>query len=127
MYVHDTSKETRSREGYSDPAGADVRDDNTLWFERELIDTQLAGGHVFGDMGQFEVDWRVSHARASRDAPYEKGIRYRLVDGLYLHNASQEQNYTRFSNVTDRTDRSEERRVGKECVSTCRSRRAPDD
>lgn len=104
MYVHDTSKETRSKHGYSDLTGADVRDDNTHWFERELIDTQLAGGHFFGDQDQFEVDWRVSHARASRDAPYEKGIRYRLVDGYYAHNASQEQNYTRFGNVTDRTD-----------------------
>ena len=104
MYVHDTSKETRSKHGHDDRAGADVRDDNTHWFERELVDTQLAGGHVFGEQDQFEVDWRVSHARASRDAPYEKGIRYRLVDGYYAHNASQEQNYTRFSNVTDRTD-----------------------
>lgn len=104
MYVHDTSKETRSKQGYSDLTGADIRDDNTHWFERELIDTQLAGGHVFGAQDEFEVDWRVSHARASRDAPYEKGIRYRLVDGYYAHNASQEQNYTRFGNVTDRTD-----------------------
>src|SRR3546814_17793175 len=29
-------------------------------------------------------------------------------------------------NATNRTQRSEERRVGKECVSTCRSRWSPD-
>lgn len=104
LYVHDTSKEARSRHGYSDLTGAEIREDNTLWFERELVDTQLAGGHTFGEYRDIEVDWRLSHARASRESPYEKGITYRLVDGRYRHNASQEQNYTRFGTVTDRVD-----------------------
>ncbi len=98
LYVHSTTKEARSRVGYDDAAGADVRDDYTEWFERALINTQLAGAHEFGDL---QVDWRTAFARTSRDAPYEKGIRYRLVNGVYLHNASQEQNYTRFSEVED--------------------------
>ena len=98
LYVHSTTKEARSRVGYDDAAGADVRDDYTEWFERALINTQLTGAHEFGDL---QVDWRTAFARTSRDAPYEKGIRYRLVNGVYLHNASQEQNYTRFSEVED--------------------------
>ncbi|MBS7458919.1 TonB-dependent receptor domain-containing protein [Coralloluteibacterium stylophorae] len=99
FYVHDTVKEARSRAGYSESTGAEVRDDYTEWFERELFDTQLTGSHAIG--GALTVDWRGSYARSSREAPYEKGIRYRLVDGRYLHDASQEQNYTRFSEVDD--------------------------
>src|SRR3546814_17925100 len=34
--------------------------------------------------------------------------------------------HTRFGNLANILDRSEERRVGKECVSTCRSRWSPD-
>lgn len=98
LYIHNTSKETRSRAGNDEGAGAFVRDDYTEWFERELFDTQLTGSHEFGPLA---VDWRTSYAETSRDAPYEKGIRYRLVGGEYLHNASQEQNYTRFSEVED--------------------------
>jgi TonB-dependent receptor len=98
MYIHTTSKEARSRAGNDELAGAIVRDDFTEWFERELLDTQLAGGHKFGNLA---VDWRGSFATTSRDAPYEKGIRYRLVGDEFLHNASQEQNYTRFSEVED--------------------------
>lgn len=98
LYIHNTSKETRSRAGNDELAGAFVRDDYTEWFERELLDTQLAGSHEFGPFG---VDWRAGYAETSRDAPYEKSIRYRLVGGEYLHNASQEQNYTRFSEVED--------------------------
>lgn len=99
VYVRSTQKEARIRAGYDDAAGAQVRDDYSEWFERQLFDTQLTGEHHFGDL---EIDWRAAFAKTSRDAPYEKGIRYRLVDGVYLHNASQEQNYTRFSEVEDK-------------------------
>ena len=101
LYVHDTSKETRSRVGFDELAGRDVRDDFTEWFERELINNQIAGSHAFGEYRDLKVEWRGAVARATRDAPYEKGIRYRLVNGVYEHDASQEQNYTRFSNVED--------------------------
>jgi TonB-dependent receptor len=99
MYVHNTTKKARSRAGLDDSAGAEVRDDYTEWFERSLINSQLSGAHT---LGQFQIDWRAAYAKSSRDAPYEKGIRYRLVNGVYLHNASQEQNYTRFSEVEDK-------------------------
>ncbi|MGY1425139.1 TonB-dependent receptor domain-containing protein [Lysobacter sp. A289] len=105
MYVHDTDKETRSSEGYSLLTGDNVRDDTTHWFEREMINTQLTGEHAFGEYRDLEIDWRASHSRASRDAPYEKGFRYREdADGFWQHDASQAQNYTRFSQVNERVD-----------------------
>lgn len=99
LYVHNTTKKARSRAGTDEAAGAEVRDDYTEWFERTLMNSQLTGKHEFGAL---EIDWRAAYAKSSRDAPYEKGIRYRLVNGVYLHNASQEQNYTRFSEVEDK-------------------------
>lgn len=99
LYVHSTQKEARSREGYDESAGAEVRDDYTEWFERALLNTQLVGSHEFGDLN---LDWRAAYALTTRNAPYEKGIRYRKINDVYFHNASQEQNYTRFSEVEDR-------------------------
>ena len=93
------TKGARIRAGYDDLAGANVRDDYTDWFERELANTQLAGSTTFGN---WTLNGRAAYAVTSRNAPYEKGIRYRLVNDEYLHNASQEQNYTRFSNVNDK-------------------------
>lgn len=101
LYVGATTKEARSRAGNDELAGAEVRDDYTEWFERELFNTQVTGEHAFGEYKDLTVEWRAAYAETTRDAPYEKGIRYRLVDGVYLHNASQEQNYTRFSEVDD--------------------------
>ena len=101
LYVHSTTEEARTRAGNDELAGAEVRDDYTEWFERELLNTQLTGEHAFGEYKDLTIEWRAAYAETTRDAPYEKGIRYRLVDGRYLHNASQEQNYTRFSRVED--------------------------
>ncbi len=101
LYVHSTIKEARSRAGNDEAAGAEVRDDYTEWFERELLNSQLTGKHAFGEYKDLTIEWRAAYAETTRDAPYEKGIRYRLVNGVYLHNASQEQNYTRFSRVDD--------------------------
>ncbi len=102
LYVHDTTKEARSRVGFDELAGRDVRDDYSEWFERELINNQVSGSHSFGEYKDLKIEWRGAFARATRDAPYEKGIRYRFVDGRYEHDASQEQNYTRFSFVDDK-------------------------
>ncbi|HLM53159.1 MAG TPA: TonB-dependent receptor [Pseudoxanthomonas sp.] len=101
LYVHDTTKEARSREGNDENAGARVRDDYTEWFERDLTSHQLTGSHAFGEFKDLKIDWRGAYAKARRQAPYEKGIRYRVIQGTYLHDASQEQNYTRFSTVED--------------------------
>jgi outer membrane receptor protein involved in Fe transport len=99
LYIHSVSKRARIREGYDAAYGGDVRDDYTDWFERNLYSTQLVGEHDIGD--DFEVDWRASFAKTTRNTPYEKGIRYREEAGVYYHSASQEQNYTRFGEVED--------------------------
>lgn len=102
IYVHDTTKEARSREGNDELAGAYVRDDYTEWFERDLLSHQINGEHAFGEYQDLKIEWRGAYSRARRDAPYEKGIRYRRVDGRFVHDAAQEQNYTRFSDVEDK-------------------------
>ncbi|MFC4728789.1 TonB-dependent receptor domain-containing protein [Coralloluteibacterium thermophilus] len=106
IYVHDTIKETRSREGFDELFGEFVRDDYTEWFERDMVNNQIAGSHSFGEYDDLTIEWRGSFSKARRQAPYERGIRYRLVDTgteqYYVHSASREQNYTRFSTVDDK-------------------------
>src|SRR3546814_12328659 len=65
--------------------------------------------------------------------PVTPGSYYRLVatnEGLYYSSRTQGNNGFKFFNLNDKKEtdigsRSEERRVGKECVSTCRSRWSP--
>ena len=101
LYVHDTLKEARSRSGFDNLAGFQVRDDYTEWFERELVNNQITGTHTFGEYDDLKIEWRGAIARATRDAPYETGIRYELVDGYWSHDGTRVQNHLRFSNVED--------------------------
>ncbi|ACG77066.1 TonB-dependent receptor [Phenylobacterium zucineum HLK1] len=99
FYVRNVTKETRSVEGESARASNYIRDDWTSWYQRELIDTQLTGAHRFGDL---EIDWRGSYARTEREVPYERQVRYRRVDDVFLHNPQSDANFIRFSELEDK-------------------------
>ncbi|HEX8384329.1 MAG TPA: outer membrane beta-barrel protein [Sphingomonas sp.] len=89
LYIHDTLKQGRlargsignSNQGVVDPnAGiAPLIDQNTRWFERELIDTQLVGEFKFG---AFSLDARGAFAKTKRDSPYERAFRYEYTTNL---------------------------------------------
>ena len=76
LYIRDTIKQTRIARG-TDAEGFDgttpIIDQNTRWFERQLIDTQLVGEFKFNDFG---FDFRGSYANSQRESPYERTFRY---------------------------------------------------
>lgn len=77
LYIHDTLKQARLSAAtvYPNSSGDAVLQQNTNWFERQLIDTQLATEFKFDD---FTVDLRGSFANTQRNAPYERFFSYRL-------------------------------------------------
>lgn len=99
LYIRRTTKEARSRQGFDfdAPGTGDVRDDYTAWYERELFNTQLTGEHTFGP---WQFDWRTAYAETSREAPYEKYIRY-SIDPLGVPFHEGQRNTTTFSELTD--------------------------
>lgn len=77
LYIHDTLKQARLSAAtvYPNSSGDAVLQQNTNWFERQLIDTQLATEFKFDDL---TVDLRGSFANTQRNAPYERFFSYRL-------------------------------------------------
>src|SRR3546814_11753022 len=82
-----------------------------------------------------EIDWDAPPGAGKLNEPIERGEPVLIVDGmrkyyeLYDHSIKAMLSgggvkYVK-ANETLTFERSEERRVGKECVSTCRSRWAP--
>ena len=104
LYVHDTQKETRSRHGADNLAGFTARDDATSWSARQLVSNQLSGTHAFGEYSDVVLEWRAASSKATREAPFENGIRYENVNGYWAHDASRVQNTLRFSEVDDQVD-----------------------
>jgi TonB-dependent receptor len=80
LYIRDTLKQGRLAAGEN----RNVRDanpllppslieQNTYWFERQLIDTQLVGEFDFGDL---DLDLRGTYANVKRESPYEREFSY---------------------------------------------------
>lgn len=86
LFIRDTLKQGRLAAGFNrsvqdqDPnLPPSIIEQNTYWFERQLIDTQFVGEFKFGDLS---VDLRGTWANSQRESPYERDISYTyLGDG----------------------------------------------
>ncbi|WP_150290307.1 TonB-dependent receptor domain-containing protein [Sphingobium estronivorans] len=76
VYIRDTLKRGALSLGRNDGAiaGADYMKQNTAWYERQLIDTQLVGEFKLGDA--LSLDLRGGYANSQREAPYEREFEY---------------------------------------------------
>jgi outer membrane receptor protein involved in Fe transport len=80
LFIRDTLKQSRLAAGFNrnvndqDPAlPPALMEQNTYWFERQLMTSQLVGEFRFGN---FSVDLRGAWANSQRESPYERDITY---------------------------------------------------
>lgn len=76
LFIRDTLKTARLSEGFDvfpGVTGFDFQNQQTAWFERQLIDTQLVGEF---ELGRFDIDVRGGYARTDREAPYNANFSY---------------------------------------------------
>ncbi|MEM9311269.1 MAG: TonB-dependent receptor [Pseudomonadota bacterium] len=76
LYIRDTLKTARLEEGFDvfpGLTGFDFINQQTAWFERQLIDTQLVAEF---DFDRLDVDLRGGYARTDREAPFNTTFSY---------------------------------------------------
>ncbi|MEM7690323.1 MAG: TonB-dependent receptor [Pseudomonadota bacterium] len=76
LYIRDTLKTARLEEGFDifpGLNGFDFINQQTAWFERQLIDSQLVAEF---DFGAFDLDLRGGYARTDREAPFNTTFSY---------------------------------------------------
>ncbi|WP_298468324.1 TonB-dependent receptor [uncultured Erythrobacter sp.] len=76
LYIRDTLKTARLEEGFDifpGLTGFDFINQQTAWFERQLIDTQLV---TELDFDRFDIDVRAGYARTDREAPFNSNFSY---------------------------------------------------
>ncbi|UZW54523.1 outer membrane beta-barrel protein [Sphingobium sp. JS3065] len=75
VYIRDTLKRSALAIGQNDGQiqGADYMAQQTGWYERQLIDTQMTGEFKLGDAS---LDVRGGYANSQREAPYERDFEY---------------------------------------------------
>lgn len=76
LYIRDTTKRSALTVGQNDGQiqGADYMTQQTAWYERQLIDTQLVGEFKLSDA--LSLDMRGGYAKSQREAPYEREFEY---------------------------------------------------
>ncbi len=80
LYIRDTLKQGRLAAGFNrnvsdqvEGQPASLLEQNTNWFERQLIDTQFVGEFEFDKLS---IDIRGTYANSQRESPYERDIGY---------------------------------------------------
>lgn len=74
LYIRDTLKHTRLGLGNRNQTTVDFMQQDTSWYERELIDSQVVGEFNLND--NLSVDVRVAYANSKRNSPYELTFEY---------------------------------------------------
>ncbi len=74
LYIRDTLKHTRLGIGNRQETNVDFMQQDTAWYERQLIDTQLVG--EFKLSPEFSIDVRGGYANSQREAPEELTLEY---------------------------------------------------
>ena len=74
LYIRDTIKQTQLGLGQRAEGLADFMQQDTAWFERQLIDTQFVG--EFKPTDALSVDLRLAYANSQREAPYQTSFEY---------------------------------------------------
>ncbi|WAT17552.1 TonB-dependent receptor [Aurantiacibacter sp. MUD11] len=92
LFIRDNSKLARLSEGEDFQDDDSIQQQQTAWYERQLIDTQLVAELEFGDLG---VELRGGYARTDREAPYEYTF-------TYVRDSAQGPLSDQFINVLDR-------------------------
>ncbi|MBK9010630.1 TonB-dependent receptor [Novosphingobium sp.] len=74
LIIRDTVKQARLATGKQNQTNVDYMRQNTAWYERQLINTQLVG--EFKLTPDLSLDLRGSYAKSSRNAPFELYFEY---------------------------------------------------
>ena len=103
MALRSTSKEARTQTEFNAGGNGVFLTDSLEWFERQVLFNQLSGEHVFSFLGDLALDWRISDATATRDAPYQREYRYEYSGAGLQYGGNVADNRTSFSEIEDNT------------------------
>lgn len=74
VYIHDTLKHARLSLGQRKGTTVDYQQQDTAWYERQLLNSQIVG--EFKPTDKINLDVRISRAISKRDAPAELSFEY---------------------------------------------------
>ena len=67
--THVGTNETRRFEGYNDDVGENLRNQRLWWVEEQITSHHFGGEHLFPELSNSRLDWKVALSRADREEP----------------------------------------------------------
>ena len=74
--THVGTNEARRFEGYNDDAGNDIRNQRLWWVEEQILSHHLGGEHLFPEMSNSRLDWKIALSKADREEPDLREVLY---------------------------------------------------
>ncbi len=105
MLLRQSEDTTTVRTGFVEDIGGDARRTRLSWLERQILDQQASGKHVFPALNDLQADWRYSYARATRDEPDRRDYQYNAEPetGRYVLSGRAGDNQRLFGDLADST------------------------
>ena len=101
MVLRQSSDQTQVDAGYTDTPNELVQNYELEWIENSLISNQLSGEHLFSTLGDLNLNWQVTDARAGRDSPAKRQYVYLLNGGEYRLSLGSDGNQTIYEKLND--------------------------
>ena len=67
--THVGTNETRRFEGYNDDVGENLRNQRLWWVEEQITSHHFGGEHLFPELSNSRLDWKIALSRADREEP----------------------------------------------------------
>ena len=67
--THVGTNETRRFEGYNDDVGENLRNQRLWWVEEQISSHHFGGEHLFPELSNSRLDWKIALSRADREEP----------------------------------------------------------
>ena len=74
--THVGTNETRRFQGYNDDAGNDIRNQRLWWVEEQISSHHFGGDHLFPELSNSRLDWKLALSRADREEPDLREVLY---------------------------------------------------
>ncbi|MDX1748455.1 MAG: TonB-dependent receptor, partial [Halobacteriales archaeon] len=96
--------EARVFQGFNDDIRTEIRDTRLYWIEEDVLSSTLRGEHLFADLANSRIDWRLNYSRAERNEPDLRETLYEFnpaVSDFVLADESQS-GFRMFNDLDDR-------------------------
>ena len=103
--THVGTNETRTFEGYNADVGENLRNQRLWWVEEQITSHHFGGEHLFPQLSNSRLDWKIALSRADREEPDLREVLYEFdpARSAYVLADESQSGLRQFNDLLDNT------------------------